>query len=72
METSHLGPFGSRSAVTGKEPRSLNGDQKDTMAIKYQLFTGWSRSPCGSLLFRHVVKNDESYWGSIMLSLLSV
>jgi hypothetical protein len=34
--------------------------------------TGWSRSPCGALLFRHVVKNDERYWGSTMLRLLSV
>jgi hypothetical protein len=34
--------------------------------------TGLCRSPCGTLLFRHAVKNDESYWGSTMPSLLPV
>jgi hypothetical protein len=29
--------------------------------IEIRFVTGWSRSPSGALLFRHVVKNDELY-----------
>jgi hypothetical protein len=57
----HLGLIGSMA----KSIRMLYGFQKRST-------TGWSRSPCGALLFRHVITNDESYWGSMMLSLLSV
>jgi hypothetical protein len=46
--------------------------QRSISLMASHLRTGWSRSPCGALLFRHVVNNDESYWGSTMLNLLSV
>jgi hypothetical protein len=52
---------------------SVRGDRMATPCyITYNCSTAWSRSPCGSLLFRHVVKNDESYRGSTILGLLSV
>jgi hypothetical protein len=42
------------------------------MLVNVPGYTGWSRSPCGALLFRHLAKNNESHWGSTMLSFLSV
>jgi hypothetical protein len=62
-----VGELRSSSLKSGSHPAILGEPMKKSSDC-----TGWSKSQCEVLLFRHVLKNDESYWGSPILSLLSV
>jgi hypothetical protein len=52
--------------------RPMYAKRKFIQQTPHYACTGWSRSARGALLVRYVVKNDESYQGSMLLGLLSV
>jgi hypothetical protein len=54
-------PFQPYRQAAPKHALRFDSSQTDVSHDLFVADTGWFRSSCGALLFRYVVKNDESY-----------